>query len=540
LSYDARRLIVNAVRGANAKDTLESHSFPSSNASASLVEVVMHAMTGRVERAAAQVQSRAQSHAQFLGLVFGPLRTVCKICAACVCIAILFKLLGGINCGSKRCDCRRIRCCGKCLYHQGWDEFETFRVVVSVHSLKDAVGKGMLGGQKNFYVKIAFKWSQFQTVGTTDMRWEQTRAMDVPQGASECVISLLTEGRFGNTRIGGVVLEVKKQMLDRGDEFWGEKQQLSIEMKDTPVGKLVCTFRRVGEGEADGTGGGGGGGSLGGQLIKGIEVESALGVECHKACVEAKEEGRDFGAGPLEGDEKLELLGRVLCGPLRLINKKGKETDNLYCHLVHCNYAEWKSRGGQKISSSELKSELKKQMEKARGKGLLKPEKKWYWAWYPSRKDYDHSWEKPDGFIAIIGLTSVHRTPKRQDEFVLHISEDGVKDELRYRREAGKDLNCWIDGMEKVQMEVRDSKKAGKNAEKRADVESKGKKAKVDEMKNAMNARGGYPQNDEQWKAWFEYFKGQGYQEELIRQLWQECEAERQKAMKKSGGGRKR
>lgn len=325
-------------------------------------------------------------------------------------------------------------------------------------------------------------------------------------------------------------------MLDKEDTFFGEKQQLTIDMNDKPVGKLVVTFRKIVEGEGEGPSGGG----SSGELIKGIEIESALGVECQKASEEAKEEGRDFGVGPLEGDNKIELLGRVLCGPLRLINKKGKETDCLFCHLVHCNYSEWKKRGGEKVSSSELKAEVKKQTEKARAKGLTAPEKKWYWAWYPAKRDYENSWDKPDGFISVVAITSVHRTPSRQDEFVLHISEEGVKDELRYRREAGKDLNCWIDGLEKVQMEVRNAKKAGKTAEKRSEAENKGKKANIGEMKDAMKARGGYPQNDDQWRAWFEYFKGQGYDEDVIRQLWQECETERQKAAKKTSGGRKK
>merc|ERR1719183_966553 len=110
----------------------------------------------------------------------------------------------------------------------------------------------MMGGEKSFKVKVAFKWSQFVTSSTKDMKWNQTKGTDVPQGADECVISLYSEGKIKDSLLGEYVLETKRDMLD-AKKFWGEKKKLKLEHKGKLVGTIIVTFRK---GDFDGDGGG--------------------------------------------------------------------------------------------------------------------------------------------------------------------------------------------------------------------------------------------------------------------------------------------
>merc|ERR1712217_976660 len=114
-----------------------------------------------------------------IGMALGMGKSVLKFAALCVCFAILLKLCGKLDCGSKKCDIRRSKCIGKMFMSSGCDEFEAFEIFATIHSVQDIKKDGLLG-DKEFSVKIGFNWSKMETAPTKDMRWEQTKRIEVP------------------------------------------------------------------------------------------------------------------------------------------------------------------------------------------------------------------------------------------------------------------------------------------------------------------------------------------------------------------------
>lgn len=407
-------------------------------------------------------------------------RAMMKFMAGCICCLILFKLLSSIDCYSKRLDCRRCKMIARFLLYIGYDEFPGFRASVTVHSVADIVNKGMMGGEKQFKVKVAFKWSYFMTSSTGDMRWDQTKGMDVPQGAEECVITLYSEGKFKDTTLGEYVLETKRDMLD-AKKFWGEKKKLKLESKGKLVGTILITFRNN-----DDPDGPGGGGDL---PIDGVDEDSALAISIREAYEEMIKEGvvrkpepkpvpapapvaegeeappqppqEEEEVQKLEGNLKIDLLGRCITGPLREVNKDGKEGGKTFIRVIHCNFAE--------LKGDDMKSEMKAQWRKAQEKGLNELPKKWYWVEYEDKKAAYHEkkWHEPDGFFPMTAITKVNRQPERNDQFVISYTEDGDKNTLIYRRDGGKSLDVWLDGVDLCFNECRTIVKEEKENEER-------------------------------------------------------------------------
>lgn len=409
-----------------------------------------------------------------------------KLLAGCVCILILFKLISSIDCYGKKLDCRRCKLCARFLMWAGWDEFQGFRLLATVHSVADIQNKGMLGGEKLFKVKVAFRWSYFMTSSTQDMKWEQTKGMDVPQGADECVITLFSEGKIKDTKLGEYVLETKRDMLD-AKKFWGEKKKLKLENKGKLVGTILITFRN----QDDEENGGGGGGEL---PIEGIDEDSALAIAIREAYEDMIKDGSiklpepravaapvpvpsgegEEAAAPafvapeqaeedppkLEGNLKIDCLGRCITGPLREVSTKdGKEAGKTFVRVIQCNFAE--------LQGDEMRDEMKKQWQKAQQKGLNELPKKWYWVWYEDKKAAYHEkkWHDPDGYIPMTAISKINRQPDRNDQFVITYVEDGDKKTLTYRREGGKSLDVWLDGLDACFNECRSVAKEEKENE---------------------------------------------------------------------------
>eukprot|EP00932_Pfiesteria_piscicida_P005717 SRR837773.15630.p1 GENE.SRR837773.15630~~SRR837773.15630.p1 ORF type:complete len:166 (+),score=49.19 SRR837773.15630:31-498(+) len=139
-------------------------------------------------------------------------KDIIKVLGACALFAIMYKLINGF-CKSKAADCRRCTVIAKLLLWSGWDDFETFPMFVTVHSVGDIKKDGLVGA-KEYKIEVAFNWSKFETRVTKDCKWEQTKVLDVPQGAAECRVTLFSIGNIHNSKLGGFTLDVKKQMLD--------------------------------------------------------------------------------------------------------------------------------------------------------------------------------------------------------------------------------------------------------------------------------------------------------------------------------------
>lgn len=404
-------------------------------------------------------------------------RMMLKLAAGCICFLILFKLLSKIDCYGKSLDCRRCKLIARFLMWSGWDEFLGFRATVTVHSVADVQNKGMMGGEKLFKVKVAFKWSYFVTSSTADMKWEQTKGMDVPQGADECVITLYSEGKIKDSTLGEYVLETKGDMLD-AKKFWGEKKKFKLENKGKLVGTVIMTMRKGGD---DGDAGGGGGGEL---PIDGIDEDSALAIAVREAYEEMIKdgvvkkpepkpapppaEGEDGGQAPpeeevpkLEGNQKIDCLGRCITGALREVGSDAKEAGKTFVRVINCNFAE--------LQGDNMKSEMKKQWQKAQEKGFNELPTKWYWVWYEDKKSayHDTKWHSPDGYIPMTAISKVNRQPERNDQFVISYHEDGGSNKLIYRREGGKSLDVWLDGIDVCHLECRELVKKAKENEDR-------------------------------------------------------------------------
>lgn len=422
-----------------------------------------------------------------------------KMAGACFIFVVIYKFLTSIDCASRRLDPRRCKCIARKLLEWGWDEFETFGVRVTVHGLQDIQQGGMMG-KKKYQVTVGFKWSKFVTAPTNDLRWEQTKGMDVPQGASECEITLSSMGSIKNTTVATVSLETKFHMIDK-QKFWGTKQKLKMEHNGKHVGTLLVTFRLKGDGEESDV------------PIEGVDEDSSLAMELVKEFEDLVESpGFVKPEGKLEGWDKIALLTKVLEGNLRVVDSKGKEQETCYVKARLCNFAE--------LQGDNMNEELKKQQKKAASKGLTELERKCYWVWYENKAhaNDEKRWHYPDGFLPMASISSVHRSPERADQFILKYCSEGDKDVLIYRREGGKGLDTWVDGIDLCVSTCRDVVKQKKReAEKQ---EAALQRMRV--MHQMFVQQNGFPQDEKQWRVWHDYLEDNNYDENYIQVLYHE------------------
>ncbi|CAE7587807.1 unnamed protein product, partial [Symbiodinium sp. CCMP2456] len=219
----------------------------------------------------------------------------------------------------------------KCLH---WLTFETFEVLMSVHSVQDIQNDGLFG-KKEFKVKASFNWSNTETSGTQDMRWEQTKKLEIPQGAAEGIISLWSLGTIKDSKVASYSLDTKKDMLDKAESFFGKKQKLKLQYKGKTVGTLLITFRKRGKGEGD----------IGDCPIDGIDEDSPLLIDINNAIQEMvkKKELQPLQKGEkLDGERKIAVLAKTLQGDLREIDLEGTEKGKVHVRTIYCNFAELK------------------------------------------------------------------------------------------------------------------------------------------------------------------------------------------------------
>jgi len=428
-----------------------------------------------------------------------PMKSMAKIMAVCFCCVVLYGIISSLDYNSKKLDIRRVWGLKTLLRRVGYDEFDAFGVRVTVHSVQDVQAQGMFGGALKYQVIIRFFWSSFSTAVTDDMRWEQTKGMDVPQGAAECYIGLVSVGRVRNSTVAEFCYETKYHMLDKYD-FWNKKQKVKLAKNGKYVGTLLITFRQKGDDDDED------------MPIAGIDEDSSLAMEVVKAYEELCDQpGFVKPQGKWEGQEKLALLGMVLQGNLREITPEGKDAGKVFIKVTYCNFAE--------LQGKKMAKEMQRQKEKAASKGLTEIERKWYWVWYGSEKEAndENKWHFPDGFFPITAVSSVNRTPDRDDQFVLKYY-GGDRDFIIYRRDQGKGLDTWVDGLEMHASEVRDRIKELKKAEEQLKVAL----PKMREMHKAFVAKNGMPSSSDEWTEWHDYFETNNYKENQIKILYGE------------------
>eukprot|EP00929_Paragymnodinium_shiwhaense_P109985 TRINITY_DN76646_c0_g1_i1.p1 TRINITY_DN76646_c0_g1~~TRINITY_DN76646_c0_g1_i1.p1 ORF type:complete len:684 (+),score=170.26 TRINITY_DN76646_c0_g1_i1:109-2160(+) len=445
-------------------------------------------------------RSVAASSVQMIPGVIGPgdMMKYAAYCFVCMCI---YKFVSSIDPYSRKLDPRRCKPIAKFLRESGYDEFDSFDVRVTVHCIADVANEGMMGGKKNFQVDVGFYWSKWSTTPVADMRWEQTKSMHVPQGAATCFIQLVDVGTLTNAIVGTFEYDTKFHMLDK-EEFWGKKQKVKLrDDKDKTCGVLYLTVNKKGEGGSD-------------IPIAGVDEDSPLAMELIKE-YQVMLDTPGFvppADGKLKGDDRLQLLAKILQGTLREIDGKGKDKGLTFVRVMHCNFAE--------LQGDSMEKEMAKQVKKAREKGLPDIQKKWYWVWYEDEKSADHDKKKhyPDGFIPLISFASVHRSPERNDQFVVKY-HGGKVDFIIYRQDKKeKALETWTDALEMIFVECRDAVKKEKEEEQRRESALE----RMRKMHQEYEQENGFPQTAEQWKAWYTHFETNRYPSDYVKILYSE------------------
>jgi len=451
----------------------------------------------------ALLQRGMQTAGQGTRMGVGPMRDLFRCAILLSCCAVTYKLVTACS-RSRRMDVRRCRAIGRFLRWSGWDEFDPFAVIVTIHSLQDIRKTGLVGSRE-FKVVVEFYWSKFTTTPTRDLRWDQTKGMEVPQGASYCWVSLYSIGSFKDSKVATVHLETKKDMLDK-DAFWGKKQKLKMEHKGKLVGTLLATFRKQGEGDQ---------GGFDELPIEGISMESALAIEVMREWEELQRmPGYVKPLGKLEGDQALYLLSKVMTDDLREIDDAGRELGKVFIRVMHVNFAD--------LQGEDREEELEKQVEKARKKG--KPgglARKWYWCWYEDKKHATKRWMHPDGYIPLASISNVYRAPERYDEFVIKYTHNHEKEFLRYRRESGKGLDVWVDGLD---LAFQAARAAMKDQKRHVDRDQEAMQRMAIVHKQWVRSYGA-PQSQSQWKAWFNHLHAQNFSEEMIARFYRHLTA---------------
>jgi hypothetical protein len=465
-----------------------------------------------------------QSKARMIGAGLGMGKDALKLLAACAICVIVYKLLSKIDCNNRKLDCRRFGPFARLLLWMGYDEFEGTEVLVQVHAVGDVQKDGMLG-EKEFKVTLNFFWSKFETPKTTDMRWEAVKSMEIPQGASNCYVTLLSCGKFKDTTVATYELDTKKDILDKGEDFWGKKQRFKMEAKGKVVGELTVTFRKKGEGDnlvpisgVDDSP------ALAMAIVKWTEEDSDVvhsPYTCGNNCpsYHRKEEKQKI-QGKLEGDEKMTVIAQVLDGPLRKVKESGKEDGLVYIKIMHCNLAE--------LSGDDAKGVFKEQQKKAKEKGIAGVERKWYWCEYEDEKAAKKQWgdqktaakmdHPPDVFFPLFKISDVNRSPEREDQFIMKYRAEGEKETLIYRREKGLNREAWVEGVKIMCDLARDLIKNADREKEVADEEIQ----KLRGLHAQYLKHKGKPKNAEDWAAWTKYMQSQGYDNALITKVYNE------------------
>jgi len=121
----------------------------------------------------------------------------------------------------------------------------------------------------------------------------------------------------------------------------------------------------------------------------------------------------------------------------------------------------------------------------------------------------------------------VHRSPERTDQFIVKYTQGSKKDALIYRRESGKGLDVWIDGIELMFSEVRKTLKEKETKELMA--------KKIKSIHKDFVTKKGTPESAEDWEAWEATFSKQGFPKEEIARYKEKVQGDGGKAEAEGG-----
>lgn len=399
---------------------------------------------------------------------------------ACACFFIAYKWVQK-NCTClRKADIRKIPGVGACFIRSGIDKYEKFTTMIQIHSVKDLPKTSLLGGQK-LYVVLRARYEQVTTRVSGFGKWEQSVSMNIPQGTTELVISVWDKKTLGSdVEIGSVELEIEGTLKDNPN-FYGKKKLFKLGKEDATgsFGQIALTFRPGGEkaGNED-------------PFIKDLDPDAKPAL--YGALLDIVSElDADKVPRNVEGVPKLELLAKVLQGKLT----SSKSKDPIFCAVVEL----FPPSGSDSEDASVDMAEL---AEKAKKKGLSYIPKKWFWAHYGSKKEFLKAPDKPDSFVPILSISSVHVDPQSPgDMYIRYFSKAPKKSkvELKYKC-TDTDVEAWADALDMFREECR---------------ELKAKQTKREEEWNQLSL-------DDKFKEWMEFYKGQGYSDEELKQYYEQ------------------
>ena len=398
---------------------------------------------------------------------------------ACACLVVVYKWMQK-NCTClRKGDVRKIPGVGSCFLRTGIDKYEKFTAVVQVHSVKDLPKTTSVGSPK-FYVTIQARYEYFKTRISSSGKWEQTLSMDIPQGTSYVTVSVWDQKTLGSdVEVGSVEIEVEGNLRDNPG-FYGKKKTFKLQREDAvgSFGQITMTFRE-------------GGSKIGSEdpFIKDLDADSKPAL--FAALLDLTSEmDQDKVPRNLEGIPKLEFLSKVLQG--KLTSSKSKEP-------VFCAVIELFPPGSESESSEADMAAL---AAKAKKKGLSYIPKKWFWATYASKKEFLKNPEKPDSTVPVLSISSIHVDPQSPGDMYIRYFAKGPKKskvEIKYKC-TDTDVEAWADAVEMFREECR---------------ELKSKQTKREDEWNTLTL-------DDKFKEWMEFYKGQGYSDEELKQYYEQ------------------
>jgi hypothetical protein len=400
---------------------------------------------------------------------------------ACACLVIAYRWLVK-NCTClRKADIRKIPGVGACFLRSGIDKYEKFGVIVQVHSVKDLPKVGGIIGSPKLYVTLQARYEYQKTRVSSSGKWEQAMNLMIPQGTEYLYVTLWEQKTLGSdTEIGTAEIEIEGTLKDNAS-FYGKKKLFKLQKEDAAgaFGQIAITFRQAGDkgGSQD-------------PFIKDLDPDAKPALFGALLDIVADMDENKIPRN-LEGVPKLELLAKVLQG--KLIPSKSKDA-------VFCAVVELFPPTGSDSESSEV--DMTVLAEKAKKKGLSYIPKKWFWATYESKKDFLKAPEKPESQVPILSISSVHVDPQSPGDLYIRYFSKGPKKskvELKYKC-TDTDVDVWADALEMFREECRGLKAT---------------QAKREEEWSQLSL-------DDKFKEWMEFYKGQGYSDEELKQYYEQ------------------
>lgn len=409
----------------------------------------------------------AEMHSQFVFLLLMP--GIGPLIRDCVCLMAFFACLAGFYkagyfdmCLNPKCwDYRRLPCCGswikKQLLENEYDPFPAFGCHVFVHSVKDIKNTALVG-KAQLHAVVSFWYATFQTKPTKEGRWEESSKLSIPQGATECVVTVYSKGTMKTEVVGSATFNILLEIKDEPKAK--EKRWYKLTKDRETKGQIALTFRDI---ELDAYGR-----DTQPPMLEGLEdVTNSQFVEKIRELVPA-------GQTNIGGRRRLEILSKVNRGTLHRLGGGLGGPKKLYFAAMN--------------------------IPPPGGSG--KP--KWLWCWYEDEAAFKRSPNEPQGFFALIKVTSVNRNLKKPNQWMIGFQDSEKQKqtlEMKLDDNPDRDVEAWVDGFEFHMHIVKEDKlneKAGNVA--------------------AQEVQDAWPEmsTNEKWEYWEATYRKQGMPEDQI------------------------